>query len=54
MELSHEDQLRLNVLLANPFDAIRIDDTRMSVHALAGESEARVQLLMMFSYLGPK
>jgi hypothetical protein len=44
MELSHEDQLRLNVMLANPFDAIRIDDSRMSVHALTGEQEARVQL----------
>lgn len=44
MELSHEDQLRLNVMLANPFDAIRIDDSRMSVHALTGETESRVQL----------
>jgi len=44
MELSHEDQLRLNVLLANPFDAIRIDDSRMVVHALTGKTEAKVPL----------
>lgn len=44
MELSHEDQLRLNVMLANPFDAIRIDDSRMSVYALSGETESRIQL----------
>ena len=44
MELSHEDQLRLNVLLANPFDAIRIDDSRMHVCALTGETEAKVPL----------
>jgi len=30
--------------LANPVDAIRIDDSRMSVHALNGEKETRVQL----------
>ncbi len=44
MELSHEDQLRLNVLLANSFDAIRIDDARMVVYALTGETEAKVPL----------
>jgi len=44
MELSHEDQLRLNVLLANPFDAIRIDDSHMVVYALTGETEAKVPL----------
>lgn len=44
MELSHEDQLRLNVMLANPFDAIRIDDSRMQVYALSGENESKVQL----------
>jgi hypothetical protein len=44
MELSHEDQLRLNVMLANPFDAIRIDDSRMYVYALTGEDESRIQL----------
>jgi hypothetical protein len=44
MELSPEDTLRLNVLLANQVDAIRIDESRMSVHALTGRGEAKVQL----------
>ena len=44
MSLSNEDTLRLNVLLANNIDAIRIDESRMAVHGLTGEDEARVQL----------
>ena len=44
MELSHEDQLRLNVLLANEFDAVRIDENSMTLYALSGENEARVRL----------
>lgn len=44
MELSSQDQLRLNVLLANPFDAIRIDENNMVLYALSGEEEAKVQL----------
>ena len=44
MELTHEDQLRLNVLLANPVDAIRIDEQKLTVYALSGEGEARVKL----------
>jgi hypothetical protein len=44
VELSSEDQLRLNVLLAHEVEAIRIDEASMTVHALAGESEARVAL----------
>lgn len=44
MDLSSEDQLRLNVLLAHEVEAIRIDEATMTVHALAGESEARVAL----------
>ena len=44
MELSSEDILRLNVLLANKPQAIRIDDSRMVVCGLNGESEARIKL----------
>ena len=44
MELSSEDVLRLNVLLANKPQAIRIDDSQMIVYGLNGESEARIQL----------
>ena len=44
MELSSQDQLRLNVLLANPIDAIRIDENNMVLYALSGNEEARVQL----------
>lgn len=43
-QLSSQDQLRLNVLLANPFDAIRIDENNMVLYALSGEEEAKVQL----------
>ncbi|HHJ13248.1 MAG TPA: sulfur reduction protein DsrS [Gammaproteobacteria bacterium] len=44
MELSAEDALRLNVLLANPLQAVRIDESRMVVHALSEEGEASVVL----------
>ncbi len=44
MELSPEDSLRLNVLLANRVDAVRIDESRMTVYALTSRGEARVQL----------
>ena len=44
MELSNEDQLRLNVLLANPIDAVRIDESNLTVYALSGEEEAKVKL----------
>ena len=44
MELSNEDQLRLNVLIAQPLQAIRIDESRMCVHALSEKGEATVQL----------
>lgn len=44
MELSNEDLLRLNVLLANPIEAIRIDEASMTVCGLAGATEARVRL----------
>jgi hypothetical protein len=44
VDLTSEDQLRLNVLLAHDVEAIRIDEGTMTVHALAGDSEARVAL----------
>ncbi|MDH3513299.1 MAG: sulfur reduction protein DsrS [Gammaproteobacteria bacterium] len=44
MELSSEDLLRLNVLLANDIEAIRIDENSMTVYGLARGSEARVPL----------
>ena len=44
MALSTEDQLRLNVLLANNVEAIRIDEQALQVHGLAGEQEAALQL----------
>jgi len=44
MELSSEDLLRLNVLLANDIEAIRIDEGSMTVHGLAGGNEATIRL----------
>lgn len=44
MELSAEDALRLNVLLANPLQAVRIDESSMTVHALSDQGEACVCL----------
>ena len=44
MALSPEDQLRLNVLLAQNLLVIRIDEAAMVVHALSPEGEARVAL----------
>ena len=44
MELSSEDLLRLNVLLANDIEAIRIDEQSMTVYGLARGNEARVPL----------
>ncbi|MHB8536218.1 MAG: sulfur reduction protein DsrS, partial [Sulfuricaulis sp.] len=44
MELSNEDRLRLNVLLANDIEAIRIDEGNMTVYGLARGNEARVPL----------
>jgi hypothetical protein len=44
MELSSEDLLRLNVLLANNIEAIRIDENSMTVYGLARGNEARVPL----------
>ncbi len=44
LELSNEDLLRLNVLLANPIEAIRIDESNMTVCGLTGAAEAKVRL----------
>ncbi len=44
MELASEDLLRLNVLLARPLEAVRIDEASMTVHALDGGREAVVRL----------
>lgn len=43
-ELSPEDDLRLNVLLAGEVHAVRIDEGAMTLHALTPQGEARVVL----------
>lgn len=44
LQLSNEDNLRLNVLLAQPLQAIRINESTMTVHALTEKGEAKVRL----------
>jgi len=44
MELTAEDSLRLNVMLANVLHAVRIDESSMTVHALSEQGEASVKL----------
>ena len=44
LELSSEDSLRLNVLLAQQFQAVRIDESKMTVYALTDKGEAVVTL----------
>lgn len=44
MSLSNEDNLRLNVLLANQPQAIRIDESKMIVYGLSQQGEAKVVL----------
>ncbi|MEM8845063.1 MAG: DsrS [Pseudomonadota bacterium] len=44
MDLTDEDKLRLNVLLAQSLQAIRIDESRMEVYALSDKGEAKVAL----------
>ena len=44
MQLSNEDNLRLNVLLAQDLKAIRINEGTMTVHALTDQGEAKVVL----------
>jgi len=43
-ELSPEDDLRLNVLLAGEVHAVRIDEGAMTLHALTAQGEAKVVL----------
>ncbi|MCK5810680.1 MAG: hypothetical protein KAH00_06295 [Cocleimonas sp.] len=44
MQLSNADSLRLNVLLAQPLKAIRINESSMTVHALTDKGEAKIAL----------
>jgi len=44
MDLSAEDNLRLNVLLAQNLHAVRIDESKMVVFALTDKGEAKVPL----------
>jgi hypothetical protein len=44
MDLTDEDTLRLNVLLRQKLYAVRIDESRMAVHALSDRGEAKVRL----------
>ncbi len=44
MALSAEDNLRLNVLLAQELHAVRIDESKMTVYALTAKGEATVPL----------
>lgn len=44
MDLSETDNLRLNVLLSQKLEAVRIDESRMTVHGLSDRGEAKVTL----------
>ncbi len=44
MDLTPEDALRVNVLLASPLKAVRIDESKMILYALSGKGEAKIQL----------
>lgn len=44
MQLSQEDNLRLNVLLNQPLHAIRIDEGKMLVYGLTEKGEAKIHL----------
>ena len=44
MDLSNEDSLRLNVLLHQKVEAIRIDDSKMIVYGLSPRGEAQIPL----------
>jgi hypothetical protein len=44
VELSNEDSLRLNVLLSQKLQAVRIDESRMMLYALTDKGEASVAL----------
>ena len=44
MQLSQQDSLRINVLLHQPLNAIRIDDGKMIVYGLTDKGEAKIEL----------
>ncbi len=44
MQLSNEDNLRLNVMLAQNVQAVRIDESKMQVFSLTDQGEAKVSL----------
>jgi hypothetical protein len=44
MELTAEDALRINVLLAGNLRAVRIDESKMVLHALSDKGEAKIRL----------
>lgn len=44
MQLSQQDSLRLNVLLNQSVEAIRIDDGKMIIYGLTEKGEAKIQL----------
>jgi hypothetical protein len=44
MDLTPEDALRINVLLASQIEAIRLDESRMMLFALSQKGEAKVKL----------
>jgi hypothetical protein len=44
MDLTPEDALRINVLLASQIEAIRLDESRMTLIALSQKGEAKVKL----------
>ena len=44
LQLSPEDALRVNVLLAGAVEAIRIDESAMTLHALTDRGEAKIAL----------
>lgn len=43
-ELAPEDQFRLEILFTRPLQAVRIDESRMILHALAEDGEAQLPL----------
>jgi len=44
MQLSNEDNLRINVLLAQKPQAIRINESTMTIYALTAKGDAKIQL----------
>ena len=44
MELTNEDQFRLEILFTRPLQAVRIDESRLILHALAEDGEAQIPL----------